>query len=114
MKFAEIALVKFPFSDLESSKKRPALVLSQTSLNESISLVTIAMITSRIDGVKLSGDCKIKNWENAGLLFPSLIRFSKIATVESGLIDKTLGTLSDTDLKSAKRQLQKVFKAWLQ
>lgn len=113
MKTADIVLVKFPFSDLESSKKRPALVLSHTTVSSGIELVTIAMITSRIDGIKLSGDYKVKKWEDAGLLFPSLIRLSKIATIESDLIDKNLGKLAPADIKAIKSAFKSCFQFWI-
>ena len=113
MKSAEIVLVKFPFSDLESSKKRPALVLNVTNVSSDIQLVTIAMITSRTEGIKLSGDFKVKKWDEAGLLYPSLIRLSKIATVESSLIDKSLGKLNLVDIRSIKKIFKTYFRYWI-
>ena len=113
MKHGQIILIKFPFSNLISEKKRPGLVLSQTTLNEKVKLVTIAMITSRVDGLQIPGDIKISNWEEAGLLHPSLVRLSKIATIEHDIIDKILGQLAASDLKSIKSNFKKHFHFWL-
>jgi mRNA interferase MazF len=113
MKLGEIVLVKFPFSDLETAKKRPALVLIETKISKDIRVVTIAMVTSRIEGASLSGDYQIQKWSEAGLFHPSLIRFSKVATVEIELVEKPLGQLAVTDLKGAKTAFKKHFQAWV-
>lgn len=113
MKPGEIVLVRFPFSDLESSKKRPALVLSQSNVTARVGVVTIAMVTSKIEGLKFPGDHRLQDWESAGLLHPSLVRMSKIATVENDLIDKSLGRLSARDIESLRAVFKKHFKAWI-
>jgi mRNA interferase MazF len=113
MKPADVVLVKFPFSDLESSKKRPVLILSCSDLTSKVRLVTLAMITSKIDGLKLPGDYIIKNWKEAHLLHPSLLRLSKVATVEAELVDKRLGRLSLTDIKGIQQAFQRQFKFWI-
>jgi hypothetical protein len=53
---------------------------------KSQSLVTIAIITSKIDGLKLKGDVRLQQWESASLLDPSIVRMSKVATIESDII----------------------------
>lgn len=113
MKNGQIILVKFPFTNLASEKKRPCLVLSHTTLNAKVKLVTVAMITSRVDGLQIPGDVKISHWEEAGLLHPSLIRLSKIATIENDIIDKVLGQIANSDLKSIKSNFKKHFDFWL-
>ena len=113
MKIGEVVLVKFPFSDLESSKKRPALVLSNAILTDKVAVLTIAMITSKIDGLKLPGDYKLNHWEKAGLLHPSVVRLSKIATIDSGLVMKSLGHLQSQDIKGIRQGFQKHFKSWI-
>lgn len=114
MKAGDIVLVKFPFTNLESSKKRPALVLTIVSYGKSQALVTIAMITSKIDGIKLKGDVTLQNWEFASLLHPSLVRISKVATIESDIIiDKKFGQLSEKDITLIKKEFKNVFDWWL-
>lgn len=113
MKAGDIVLIKFPFSDLESSKKRPALVLSRSELTPKVGLLTIAMITSKIEGLKIPGDCIVKKWQDAGLLHESLVRLSKIATVDKELMLKKLGSLHHDDLVKIKSAFQKHFKFWL-
>lgn len=109
----DVVLVKFPFTDLESSKKRPALVLNAVEFHQKTQLVTIAMISSRVDDPSIDGDYKIKHWEEAHLLHPSIIRLSKVATVESSVIDKKLGVLSKKEINGVKTNFKKLFKQLL-
>jgi mRNA interferase MazF len=110
---ADIVLVKFPFTNLESEKKRPALVLRTTVLTPKVKLVTLAMITSQIDGAHIEGDVLLKEWEQSKLLHPSLVRLSKIATIDYELIDKKIGQLAKIDVNQVKKQIQKAFNFWL-
>jgi mRNA interferase MazF len=113
MKPGDIALVKFPFTHLAADKKRPVLILSVTSVSKTAQLFTVAMITSKLDGLKLDGDYEIGQWREASLLHPSLLRLSKIATVESDLIDKRIGALTDSDQREVKRILRRLLAYWL-
>jgi mRNA interferase MazF len=109
----DVALVRFPFTELATEKKRPALVLARTALSKRNRIATVAMITSQIDALSLSGDVKIAEWEAAGLLHPSLLRMAKVATIDEYLIDKRIGRLSDPDLKTAASVFCHVFAAWV-
>lgn len=113
MKPGDIVLVKFPFANLEQSKKRPALLLARTPVTSKASLLTVAMITSQVDGMELSGDVRVQSWQKATLLHPSLIRLSKIATVDSELVERKLGSLTEDDLKEVKRAFRDLYSAWL-
>lgn len=113
MTAGDIVLVQFPFRDLESSKKRPVLVLGHHEVTSRVAVVTVAMITSRTEGPKFPGDCLIKEWEASGLLHPSTIRLAKIASLDVALVGKPLGKLAKSDLASALKVFRKHFKAWL-
>ncbi len=105
----DVILVKFPFSDLESSKKRPALVLNSVSFHKNLSLITIAMITSKVEVARIEGDLQFQDWSDVGLLYPSLLRLSKIATIENKLVSKKLGRLSPRDLSQVGSSFRKQF-----
>ncbi len=109
----DIVLVKFPFTNLETTKKRPALILHHTFHTSKIDIIGIAMITSQIEGYKLYGDVLIGKWKEANLLYPSLVRLSKIATIDSDLIDKKLGHLAPEDIPPIKKTFQKLFDHWV-
>jgi len=113
VKPGDVALVRFPFADFATAKKRPALVLARTTRSPRNRLVTVAMITSQVEALKLEGDVLLGNWKAAGLLHPSLLRLAKVATVDQQLIDKTIGRLSARDLEAARAAFRRVFVAWV-
>ncbi len=113
MKPGDVILVQFPFTNLEHTKKRPALLLRSTALSGKAQLVTLAMITSKVDGLKLEGDVHLANWAHAKLLHPSLVRLAKIATVDADLIDKVLGHLVSADRKAIQKNFRKLFHEWI-
>lgn len=113
MNAGDIILVKFPFTNLTSDKKRPALVIGVVPFGQSEFLITVAMITSQIEAIQLQGDVILKDWKNAQLLHPSLVRLSKVATIESQLVDKALGVLSSKDQKEVQSHFKKLYQYWL-
>jgi mRNA interferase MazF len=109
----EVVLVRFPFADVAATKKRPALALTKTIRSARYRLVTLAMITSQVEALKLDGDVLLKGWKSAGLLHPSLLRLAKVATVDADLVDKTIGRLSTADHAAARGAFRRVFAAWM-
>ena len=94
LRFGDIILIKFPFTDVSSAKKRPALILHDTRDND----IIICRITSQIKESKF--DIEITDQQAAGLKLPSIVRLHKIVTIEKTLVDKKMGALSETDAKS--------------
>jgi mRNA interferase MazF len=91
----EIILAKFPFSSLESSKRKPCLVLSHgdTSGDLIIAFITSSNIPSYFKfSINLSP--KEKNFINTGLKIESYIRIDKIATIHESLISGSIGKVS--------------------
>ncbi len=109
----EIVLVQFPFVEIQSVKQRPVLILKTTLFQKDNSLHTVSMITSQVNGMKIEGDYRIQNWQEAGLLHPSIIRLSKVATVDGILIKKSLGKLSKADMDILKKLFSGLFAFWL-
>src|SRR5947209_7762177 len=112
MKPGEIVLVRFPFASLTATKKRPALVISQVELSGSDRLVTVAMITSLESALKIQGDVVLKDWRGSGLLHESIVRLAKIATLDSELIQSTIGKLGAVDTKQVRRAFAALFSSW--
>ena len=113
MKAGDVVVVRFPFAGVESTKKRPAIVLARTSRSPRNRIATVAMITSQIEASHLRGDVELSQWREAGLLHPSLARMAKVATIDEDLIDKVLGELSPGDRKSTRLAFHDVFAEWL-
>jgi mRNA interferase MazF len=103
----DIILVPFPFTDLTTSKKRPALVISPDAYNSG-SDVVIAFITSRLATPSRPGDHLVGEWQAAGLLKPSLLRM-KLATISRGIVIKKLGHLPKTEEDRIQTVLNRFF-----
>lgn len=96
-------IVPFPYADKLAEKRRPALVVSGDRFNARTGLVWVAMITSAVnrrweDDVDLgSGD--------TGLTVPSLIRLSKIATIEPARVVRVAGKIGAATKRKVKIKL---------
>lgn len=93
----EIVLIKFPFSNSKGYKKRPALVLQSFSDGDLI----LCRVTSK--RYRTDYDLNVIDWENCGLLLPSVIRVHKLITLESTLIEGKLGAISAQLLEEVSR-----------
>lgn len=100
----DVVLISFPFTHLRETKKRPALIL----LNVGDGDVLVARITSKI--MDTDFDIAIREWKNAGLIFPSVVRLHKIGTIQEDVIEKKIGILPDKDWKNARAVIKKLFK----
>lgn len=105
----EIVLVPFPFTDLSTVKRRPALVVSPDNYNADKDVV-IAYVTSQINLSPRIGDYDLQKWKEAGLPKPSKIRM-KFATVDKNIIIKTLGKLEKIDSDEIEKTILLFFKS---
>ena len=96
----DIVVVPFPFTDRNSSKRRPALVLSSAGFNQASGHSVLAMITSA-DQSGWVGDLPIINLKPTGLRQPCLVRM-KLFTLDQRLIVRIAGNLSQVDRKRLK------------
>jgi len=98
----DIVLVTFPFTDLTGSKLRPAVVLTETSLD-----VTVCFITTQI-GWQESTDVALNPSTVSGIRKQSLIRTSKIATIDKTLCKGLLGILTDKEMQELNHKLKQL------
>ena len=91
-KRGEIVLVSFPFTDLSSSKRRPALVLSPDAFNAQRQDLVLVAITSQpadVDAVAIDGhDCV-----GGTLPLTSFVKVAKLFTMHSMLVVKPICAL---------------------
>ncbi|MEB2775552.1 type II toxin-antitoxin system PemK/MazF family toxin [Algoriphagus sp. D3-2-R+10] len=99
----DVILVPFPFTDLTGLKNRPALVLLATEYD-----ITVAFISTQIKGASSLDLLIHPNIEN-GLKRESLIRVSKIVTLDKKIVLGRLGRISDNDIKSIDSKLIQAF-----
>jgi mRNA interferase MazF len=88
MQKSDIVLITFPFTDLSGSKLRPAVVLVSTATD-----LTVCFITTQI-GWQEPTDVLLQPNISNSLRKTSLIRTSKIATLDMSLAKGLLGRLS--------------------
>ena len=98
----EVVLIAFPFADATGAKRRPALVLLDTGDED----IIVARVTSQTS--RTSFDIEIMEWQQAGLLIPSVSRLHKIATLEKRLVERKLGKLSANDLSRVRTVVKRL------
>lgn len=96
----EIVLITFPFTDLRGSKLRPAIILAETKLD-----LTVCFITTQTQWVENSDVYLSPNLTN-GLKGTSLIKISKIATLDKSLVKGLLGKLNHIELSELNNKLK--------
>jgi len=88
----DIILVPFPFTNHKTNKKRPAVVISSLLYNTERPDLIIMAITSQFKPTPVIGEAIIHDWQDAGLLKPSVIK-PVITTIEKNLVLKLMGKL---------------------
>ncbi len=103
MKKGDIILIPFPFTDFSGNKVRPALVLVNKERD-----IIVAFISTQINW-KEEGDVLLEaNIEN-GLKKKSLIRLSKLATVDKDFALGRLGSLKAEEILQVNKNLKEIF-----
>lgn len=107
--FGDVVLVGFPFTSLQATKKRPAVVISNITYQQSRPDVVLMAITSQIRSNLSTGEYLLQDWQAAGLAKPSMIR-PLIATLEQTQIIRPLGKLAPPDESALRRVLAEILR----
>jgi mRNA interferase MazF len=100
----DIVVVPFPFSSLQGSKRRPALVLADSGSDDFV----LCQITSQ--NVKDRFAVSITSSDTGGkLLVNSNVRPNKLFTIEKSVILYKIGTLNNNKLASVLAKLSELF-----
>ena len=103
----DVVVVPFPFTDRQTTKRRPAVVISDThSFNNRVGQSVLAMITSALHS-DWPLDVDIGDLDAAGLPASSLVRM-KLFTLDNRLVLRKAGELGEDDrnkVSGALRQL---------
>lgn len=103
MEKGDIVLVPFPFTDLLGVKFRPALVLISGK-----NYVTLGFISTKLfweEETDLTLEPTLEN----GLKKKSLVKLSKIATLDIHLIQGKIGSLSTDNIRELDKNLIQLF-----
>lgn len=94
-----VVLVPFPFTDLTRQKARPAVVISPERFNASSADVVLVAISSQLPASPNDTDLILRHastgFQATGLRVSSVIRTTKLVTLQQSLIYTTLGKLDN-------------------
>jgi mRNA-degrading endonuclease toxin of MazEF toxin-antitoxin module len=107
-KRGDIVLVPFPFTDLTSSKRRPALIVSPDSFNDQRQDVVLTAITSQLseESALIIGrdDCV-----DGALPKRSVVKPAKLFTIHSTLVLKKICALRREKLDAVLTEIRQFF-----
>jgi len=106
----EIVIAKFPFSSLESTKRKPCLVLAKGDLE-------VDLIVAFITSIKVPSNNKYsikispleKDFLITGLKVESYIRTDKIATLHENIISGAIGKITPQIKNELNEKLKLLF-----
>jgi len=104
IKVGDIILVPFPFTNLQGSKLRPTIVLFVGKLD-----VTVIFLTSNLENAE-QYDVLLRPDTFNDLAKPTLVKISKIATVDKELAKRNYGYVSDSDRRKIMDSLNDLIK----
>jgi mRNA interferase MazF len=98
-----IVLIPFPFTNLTGNKLRPALILTETDLD-----VTVSFITTQLQWQEPTDILLQPNSDN-GIKKTSIVRLNKIATIDKSLLLGKIGELNNNQINEVNLKLKMVF-----
>lgn len=99
----DVVLVPFPFTDLTTTKTRPAVVVSAEGFEQQTGDFTVAMITSVPHTTPY--DYELQDWEKANLISPSWVR-PKLVTLDPKLVRYKPGRITDLDSEEVDKRIR--------
>ena len=85
----DVIVLEFPFSDLKSAKRRPALIIKVPKGED----VIICQITSDSQNKEVEVSLKDNGFSKGGLKRDSYVRIDKITTIKTTRIEYKIGSL---------------------
>jgi mRNA interferase MazF len=104
LRFGDVIVVPFPFTDQSATKKRPALVVSSDAYQRERPDLILMAITSQVRPAATVGEIAVVHWQAAGLLKPSIIK-PLLTTIEARLMLRQLGSLHADDVAALRKVL---------
>ena len=101
----DIVVVLFPFSDLSSAKKRPALVLAAPEGDD----VILCQITSRLVTDQYAILISENDFSSGSLRQESNVRPTRIFTADKRIIQYTAGHLNDEKMSAIVGRVVEIF-----
>ena len=108
MKQQDIVWVKLPFSSLQESKVRPAVIVSNDDYDKKYHDVVVCAVTSKLGDERYSIIIDNKNLSQGKLPTKSRIRADKIMQVEKNLILNTFARLDNSTYDKLINEINKL------
>ena len=102
----DVVLVDFVFAEETGSKRRPVLLLSSERYMQGRQEAVVSAITSNTRRI-LVGDYLMADWEEAGLIYPS-VATGILRTIKQSMIDRKMGAVSIRDLAEIESNLEQI------
>ena len=97
-KRGDILLVPFPYSDMSTSKVRPAIVISSAQYQKTQPDIVLAAITSNILAANTALDYTLRDWQQSGLKMASAFK-PALFTLDPKRIVHSIGSVSSRDMQ---------------
>lgn len=101
MKKGTIVLAPFPFTDLTTIKRRPAIIVSSSTKRDND--VIVAFISSKLKSILSDTDFLLEtnhpDFSLTGLKRTSVFKMDKLVTIAQSIIVGEIGNLSETIFK---------------
>jgi len=101
----EVVVLPFPQTNLQSGKRRPALVVADLPGDD----VILCQITSQMRSDGFSVPLAVADFEKGRLAVDSFIRPSRLFTVEQSVILYAAGKVRTVKLAEVKAQIRQLF-----
>ena len=105
--FGDVVLVAFPFTNLQATRKRPAVIISRKTYQQNRPDVILMAITSQVRQPLATGEAILHDWQAAGLAKPKVLK-PLIATLEQNQIVRVMGQLSGSDRETLGNVIQTI------
>ena len=102
----DVVSVPFPYTDRPLRQRRPALVVSAPAHEQATGLVWVVMITAA-ENRSWPGDVRLAEAGRAGLSIPSVIRPTKIATIEAAQATR-IGSIATLEQRAVKHAIGEI------
>ncbi len=102
----DVVVAAFPFSDLSSTKRRPALVLANVEFGDLI----LCQITSKPYSSKTAVVIKADDFAAGGLPIDSYVRPDKLFTADTTIIERTAGILTGKTIDKILADVRDLFR----
>ena len=101
----EVVVLPFPQTNLQSGKRRPALVVADLRGDD----LVLCQITSRNRSDGFSIPMAVDDFEKGRLAVDSFVRPNRLFTVESSVILYTAGKVKATKLAEVRAKIRQMF-----